>query len=478
MGTDSESRTIAIIGGGFTGAATALHVLKRSAGQTLPIVIFEPRPSLGPGLAYGTSDPAHRINVPAGKMTLHPDKPESFLDFLAENRVAVDDAHLQGRDGLPYARRADFGRYVAGEIAPYVETGAIRHVRDTVTAIKNDGNGWRVTTSEGTSLSAAAIVIATSHPAPHLPRELQAFAGDTRIIADATQADALVTIRPADPVLIVGNGLTSADVIASLTASGHHGPIHAISRRGLRSRGHNRVAQEPFGTFIDPPSRTALHLLRRIRETIRTAATADIGWQAVIDAVRAEGRRIWQALPVGERRKVVRHLRPYWDVHRFRIAPQVDDVLEAAIANGRLTVEAASIGTVENNGDDLRVTLRRRGTREPHALTVRHIVVTTGPAHGSILQSQPFLANLEAEGLLTLCDTGLGIACDTRSVAISAKGRAVEGLFIAGPLARGTFGELMGLPQVTENAELVAEGLLAHLAVQQDHEPAPLKSVG
>ncbi len=76
--------------------------------------------------------------------------------------------------------------------------------------------------------------------------------------------------------------------------------------------------------------------------------------------------------------------------------------------------------------------------------------MTTGPAHGSILQSQPFLANLEAEGLLTLCDTGLGIACDTRSVAISTKGKAVEGLFIAGPLARGTFGELMGLPQVTE----------------------------
>ncbi len=230
MGTDSESRTIAIIGGGFTGAATALHVLKRSAGQTPPIVIFEPRPSLGPGLAYGTSDPAHRINVPAGKMTLHPDKPESFLDFLAENRVAVDDAHLQGRDGLPYARRADFGRYVAGEIAPYVEAGAIRHVRDAVTAIKSDGNGWSVTTSEGTSLSAAAIVIATSHPAPHLPRELQAFAGDTRIIADATQADALVTIRPADPVLIVGNGLTSADVIASLTAS-------VITARSMRSRG-------------------------------------------------------------------------------------------------------------------------------------------------------------------------------------------------------------------------------------------------
>jgi uncharacterized NAD(P)/FAD-binding protein YdhS len=92
------------------------------------------------------------------------------------------------------------------------------------------------------------------------------------------------------------------------------------------------------------------------------------------------------------------------------------------------------------------------------------VVVTTGPAHGAIFDSQGYLSGLADHGLVAKDPTGLGLACDKHSRLLDRDGWPVSGLYVAGPLARGTFGELMGLPQVSEHAAAVAEEVAAVLS--------------
>lgn len=457
---------VAIVGGGFTGAAVAYHLARLLPEGTARIVVYEPRAMLGGGLAYDTDEPVHRINVPAARMTLLPGDDTHFERWLFATGALADDREAVTEDGRVFARRSAFGRYVDAMLRPLVAAGRIEHRRRRVHAVTTEPGGWRVVAEDGSVLKADCVVVATTHPSPQAPAVLdRALAGHPAYIPDATVPGTLAGISRKDRVLVVGTGLTAADVITALDAAGHEGPITAVSRRGLRSRGHTLLPKEPFGDFTTSPARSARELLRRVRRTLEQAAGEGITWHAVFDRLRGEGGAIWRALPTAERRRLVRHLRPYWDVHRFRIAPQVEAVIDSRLSAGSLHIHAASLlGAVLREDGTIAVAFRPRRGGQPFEEHYDAVVVTTGPGHRAILSSQPFLETLAAAGVLQLDTVGLGLAVDDDSRAVRTNGEAAETLFIAGPLARGTFGELMGLPQVTEHALLVSENIVRALA--------------
>jgi uncharacterized NAD(P)/FAD-binding protein YdhS len=257
-------------------------------------------------------------------------------------------------------------------------------------------------------------------------------------------------------VLIVGSGLTSADMVAELDRRGHRGRILALSRRGLRSRCHPDIRGEPFGDFASAPAISALGLLKTIRATLAAAHAANVNWQSVFDQLRLQGPLLWAALAPPERARLVRQLRVFWDVHRFRIAPQVASVLDRRHAAGTFDTIAARLVASNDEDGSLAVSFQRRGQTRIETTRFDAVINTTGPAHGQALQLNPALRSLTEAGLIRADQYGLGIETGLDSRAVGQDGRTVTTLFVAGPLARGTFGELMGLPEVARHAQTVA----------------------
>jgi uncharacterized NAD(P)/FAD-binding protein YdhS len=464
-----RSPTVAIVGGGFSGAAVAFHLAR--AGVRADIVVFEPRARLGGGLAYGGDDPIHRVNVPAARMSLLADDPDHFARWLEASGVLLDDPQAFA-GGETYPRRREFGRYVAESLRPHLAAGAIRHVRDTVASLQRSGDGWRVRTAGGETSRADLVVIATTHCASTLPPQLAAFRDDARLVADPLVDDVVKDIGADERVLIVGAGLTSADLVAALDAKRHRGPITMISRRGLRARGRALQSPAPEGDFLHPPARTASALLRRVRTAISAAEQAGRTWQTVIEGVRNQGQEIWRELDPEARQRIVKHLRPFWDVHRFRAAPQIEAILDAKLKDGTLALKRARLGAVVREPQSFAVELRDTRARASQTSEFDRILVAIGPTHSDILRSQSFLSELAAAGRLALDATQLGLSASREGRAIAADGRADPTLFIAGPLARGTFGELMGLPQVSAYAQFVAAEVEAALSRAELGEPA------
>lgn len=447
---------VVIIGGGFTGAAVAWHLARTRGQGGIAISVVEPRPFLGGGVAYSSEEPSHRVNVPASRMSLLPDDPEHFARWLAASGEVERDPASVWTNADIYPRRCVFGRYVEEQLAPYIQRDQIRHERALAIRVEPKGAGWSVELSTGQSITATAIVLAATHPLPGIPGALEQVSGARGFVANPYAPGALGDIGEDGAVLIVGSGLTSADMVAQLDRNGHRGQIQALSRHGLCSRGHPPRRGEPFGDFASVPATKALRLLRDVRSTVRIAKALGVSWHSVLDRLRTEAPAVWSALPTEERSKLVRRLRVFWDVHRFRIAPQVEAVLERRASEGTFATLAARLINARHEGGKFAVWVRRRGHQQIDTLQVDAIVNATGPAHRAALRDNPALRSLADAGHIRSDRLDLGIDTSRDSRALSRQGNPVATLFIAGPLARGTFGELMGLPEVVRHAAIVA----------------------
>jgi uncharacterized NAD(P)/FAD-binding protein YdhS len=163
-------RTVAIIGGGFTGAACAVHMV-RAAKRPLAIEIVEPRDKVGGGVAYGAAAHEHRINVPSDRMTVFSETPTHFSQWL--DRHGLRDADPQGwtEEGHFYSRRQAFGDYMADLVAETGRSNAsgstVTHLCGRAADIVRGPRGIVVTVEPAAGArSYDAAVIAASHATP------------------------------------------------------------------------------------------------------------------------------------------------------------------------------------------------------------------------------------------------------------------------------------------------------------------------
>ena len=356
---------------------------------------------------------------------------------------------------------------MADTLAPFLAQGRIRHLPTEATDITPDGARYRVALADGATLAADTVFLALTHPAPAIPAQLAGLQADA-LIPDAFAPGAFANIAKTDRLLVVGSGLTSADILATLDRQGHSGPIHVISRHGWRSKPHGPAQAETTADFATDPATTALALLRHVRRALAEDAERGLTWHAVFDRLRAQGPAIWGALPLAERQRFLRHLRSLWDVHRFRIAPQTLETVERLERAKRASFLTGRLVSADISPYGTRLTWRARGASGLSTLTIDRVILATGPDHARITETAPLFRALVARGLVTADPLRLGLATSPEGLAIQPFGNPRTGLYVASPLARGTVGELMGVPEVTGWAERVARHALTAL---QDRLP-------
>lgn len=459
--------TIAIIGAGFCGTTLAVHLLRRPPTRPLSVVLINRSGLLARGVAYGTRTASHVLNVPAGRMGAMPDEPDGFLDFVRQQ-----DPQLTAASFVPRRSYGDYLESLLTEAAVRAPVGCrFRAVVGDVERIRpREGGGAHVLLNNGDLVEADRVVLSMGHYAPGDPPVApgeRAFYSSPRYVRDPWHPAALHVVKPEAPVLLVGSGLTMLDVVLDLRERGHRAPIYALSRRGLMPQAHRALELPPVydeslpARMLGEP--TARHYLHAVRKAVERQAARGGDWRDTVGALRAVTPRLWQALPLAERRRFLRHVRAYWETHRHRCAPALGQRLQLECEAGRLQLVAGRILGYNETALDVGVRIRRRGAAQDEMLCVGTVVNCTGPQGDTRQLRDPLIAGLREDGLLVSDPLGLGFETDERYALLDSRGAASRSLHYVGPFLKARDWEATAVPELREHAARLAEVLRTEL---------------
>ena len=462
-------QTVVIVGAGAAGTLTAIHLL-RAAGRrssSLEVVLLDPGDRWGRGVAFGTHDEAHLLNVPASGMSAFPENPGDFAAWNARHDPVGD------AGPAAFLPRRRFALYLDDTLAQAIaSTGggvSLRHVRAGATGVRRTPTGVTVLTSDGRDLVADAVVVATGLPPVGHGWAPEALQDSAFFVPDPWQPGALDVVRrdqagPRD-VLLVGTGLTMVDVALSLSGpTARPGRVlHAVSRHGRLPRAHVaglKLAAIPdisaWGSTLDAVREDARrHVLGVVR------ATGD--WRPAIDGLRFQVSALWERLSSADRLAFLAHDAGDWNVLRHRMAPSSAAFTRELRGAGRLTVAAATVADARPlPRGGLAVTLTDGTVRE-----VGWVVNCTGPRADIRLLGDPLLDDLLTRRagitLATTATAGMGFRT-TQGRLLDSAGTTDAPIWVLGALRRGELWESTAVPEIRGQASAVATAVLDEVA--------------
>ncbi len=458
-------KTVAIIGGGFSGTLTAVN-LARLAKDPLRIVMINHGYPLGRGVAYSTRRVEHLLNVAARNMSAFPDLPNHFVDWLGTRSEYAGVAEAVLRE--QFVPRKIYGDYVQALLFWYGKGAAAPHVRiDSIQAEALDvvpGAGSIAVVVEGQpTIAADKVVLATGNP---LPADLvlpEGAIAHPRYLASPWEITEAQLIDRHANVVLIGAGLTMIDLFLTLSALDWQGTIYAVSRTGLLPLPHfHGIAYADFPP-ADPTTLGLAGLASLMEEHCRRLRERGENPAIVVDKLRPFTQRVWQAFTVEEKARFCRDYRTRWNVTRHRIPQPIHERLTAALAAGKLRLVQGRICGMSSSGERIQVAVATSSGSDRTNLEAGWVINCTGPRESYKASNSALYQNLFDRGLVQADELDMGIKAMPSFAVIDGGNYPSEFLFAVGPMLKGSLWETTAVPELRNQTLRVAETILASL---------------
>jgi uncharacterized NAD(P)/FAD-binding protein YdhS len=171
-------------------------------------------------------------------------------------------------------------------------------------------------------------------------------------------------------------------------------------------------------------------------------------WQSRFEALRIDLNAVWQGLDDTEKKRLLRYMGHWWQLARFRSAPQNFEAAQAMMNKGQLQLIEGRVSGLKKQQAKLLVQLQDGST-----LSADKVVNCTGPA------GCPLILKLLKAGIIApdFSQRSARIASDFK--VLDGQKKPYDNLYALGAMTASSLGDVIGAGTIAKQAESLAASL-------------------
>lgn len=457
--TSSLPLTLGIIGAGFSGTALAAAIYRHPSRMPVKIYLFDKSGEFGAGDAYRTPFPFHLLNARARDMSAFEEDPLHFVNWLKSSSQVL--AHFEPGEPVEqqFVPRLLYREYLQSLLSEIEQDtqGLVKLIREPheVVDVIQTGRQLKLLMSDGRNLTVDKIALGLGNVPP--VDFLFPISGGVRRIDNPWDYTAIHSIPQDDPVVIVGSGLSMIDAVLTLYHQQHQGKIIAVSRHGLLPLPHADASVVPCNNVRELTGNLSLRtVMRQLREDCEQRMREGGDWRSLMNRMRLKMPGLWASAQLSCRQRFLRHVLPYWNIHRHRVHQKVYALLKTIGDAGQLEIISGRVLSVR--GDEIQIQMRHTGPLRTCKL--RWIINCMGSAMKMTSARQPLVEALLRRGLAVLDNLQMGFAVSATHALKDSNGRSSTQCYTLGPPAIGEIWESIAVPEIRGQCKVLVKELL------------------
>lgn len=447
---------IGIVGAGFSGTSLALN-LHRFSRKPIEIFLFEKRGCFGAGEAYSTPFSFHLLNVRAHDMSAFDDLPDHFVHWLESKPHVIPYLNEVIPVREQFVPRLLYGQYLQDMLskihsAPSQRCKLIQISGEVIDVVKDESH-IKLVLSDQTGIAVDKVVFALGN-APPAPMSFS-MSPEVDCIHQPWDYHAPSQIGRKEAVFILGTSLSMIDVVLTLYHQGHEGLIYAISRRGLLPLPHANQFETMSSLANDLPNQL-LPLFKQVRKKITYHMEMGGDWRTMMSAMRKHIPTLWASASLQDKKRFIRHVLPYWNIHRHRVHHHLIDLLKQLSERKQFKVLAGRILSVEQG----KAKIKLRYSNQIVETKVKWLINCMGPSLNLAYSRAPLIYSLLQRGITSLDPLNLGFITTSWGALKEKSGHVSNTFYTLGPPAKSTYWESGAVPEIRKQSYDLARHFL------------------